>query len=139
MSELERNVPASGSCSKYEEADLYLRLFSMYSSEELSSAFRWFHSRFNAKDLDDFEKECPPGSVERSNFWKIGNFFDLIGTLLKREYLDKELLIDLCPDDVRSYWTKASPLVKEMRPKYNDPRLYADLELLYEEIQKEMA
>jgi len=122
--------------SKYEEADLYLRLFELYSSDSLASAIKWFYSGFDAEDVARFNVVCPSGSAERGYFWKIGNFFDLLGTFMKRGYLDKDLLIDFCPDDVRSYWTRVSSLVKEMRVRYDDPGLYSDLELLCSEIEK---
>lgn len=124
--------------SKYEEADLYLRLFGLYSSDSLAEAIKWFYTGFDAEDLDGFEKACPPGSKERAHFWRMGNFFDLMGTFMRREYMDRTLLVDFCPDDVRSFWAKAAPLVREMRVRYHDPGLYADLELLNDAIDRKL-
>ena len=122
--------------SKFEEAQLLLRIHEMYSSDLMSTALAWFFNDFRADGLKDFEARYPPGSEERKSFWRIGNFFELMGTFLEREYLPNQLLIEFCPDDVKSFWKKARPLVVQMREEYQDPTLYAGLEHLDQEIRK---
>ena len=122
--------------SKFEEAQLLLRIHEMYSSDLMSTALAWFFNDFRADGLKDFEARYPPGSEERKSFWRIGNFFELMGTFLEREYLPNQLMIEFCPDDVKSFWKKARPLVVQMRGEYQDPTLYAGLEHLDQEIRK---
>jgi len=55
----------------------------MYSSESMMKAFSWFYQDFRPSSLEEFEAFYPSGSVERSYFWKIGNFFDLMGDFLR--------------------------------------------------------
>jgi len=68
---------------KYEEAQLLLKIYDMYSSESMIIALSWFCKDFEAVDLNDFETLYPPGSVERNSFWKIGNFFELMAHFWK--------------------------------------------------------
>jgi hypothetical protein len=121
---------------KLREAELLLRLYELYSSDSMVNAFTWFYKDFRAKNVEDFEKLYPLGTEGRKYFWKIGNFFDLLGTFLKRNYLPKELIMSYCPDDVRSYWKTTKDIVIQMRGKWDDPMLYADLELLSREIEE---
>jgi hypothetical protein len=121
---------------KYEEAQLLLKIYDIYSSEPMMAAFSWFCKDFQATDLSDFEKLYPSGSVECNSFWKIGNFFELMGTFLERKYLPNQLVVEFCPDDVKSFWRKAKPVVIQMRKKYQDPTLYVGLENLDREIRK---
>jgi hypothetical protein len=121
---------------KYEEAQLLLKIYDMYSSESMIIALSWFCKDFEAVDLKDFETHYPPGSAERNSFWKIGNFFELMGTFLEREYLPNQLVVEFCPDDVKSFWKKVKLIVIQMRKEYQDPTLYINLENLDREIRK---
>jgi hypothetical protein len=121
---------------KYKEADLLLRIFKIYSSDSMVDAFTWFFKDFNAKNLDDFQTQYPLGSEERKRFYKIGNFFDLLGAFVERDYLPEELVLDFCPDDVKSFWKNTKTIIFQMRKKWNDPTLYAGLEHLNEKIDR---
>jgi len=50
--------------------------------------------------------------------------------------MPKKLMVDFCPDDVKSYWKTAKTIILQMRKKWNDPTLYAGLEFLNNEIEK---
>jgi len=121
---------------KFKEAELLLHIYNIYSSESLIDAFQWFFKNFHAGTLEDFEKRYPLGSKGRKYFWRIGNFFDLLGTFLENEYLPKKLIVDFCPDDVKSFWERAKKIVLQMRKKWDDPTLYSGVELLNNEIDK---
>lgn len=119
---------------KYKEADLLLRIFNMYSSDSMVDAFTWFFKDFSAKNFDEFQTQYPLGSEERKRFYKIGNFFDLLGTFVERDYLPEELVL-FCPDDVKSFWKITKTIIFQMR-KRNDPTLYAGLEHLNDKIDR---
>jgi hypothetical protein len=121
---------------KFKEAELLLRIYEIYSSDSMVDAFTWFFKDFKAENLDDFEKQYPLGGEERKRFYRIGNFFDLLGTFEERNYLPKELVLDFCPDDVKSFWKVTRIIILQMRKKWNDPRLYAGLEHLNERINR---
>lgn len=121
---------------KFKEAELLLRIYKIYSSDSMVNAFTWFYKDFHAESFEDFQKHYPLGSEGRKHFFRIGNFFDLLGTFVKRNYLPKDLIIGFCPDDVKSFWKPTKTLILQMREKWNDPMLYSDLEFLNEEIEK---
>ena len=122
--------------SKLREAELLLRLFELYSSDSMVDAFVWCVKGFQAESLKDFEELYPVGSDGRKCFFKVGNFLDLLGTFLAREYLPRKMIIDFCPDDVRSFWKIAKKVIIQGRKKWSGPTLYADLESLNKEIEK---
>jgi len=121
---------------KSKEAELLLRIYEIYSSESMVNAFTWFFKEFRAENVEDFEERYPLGSQGRKYFWRIGNFFDLLGTFVKRNYLPTELVVEFCPDDLRSFWKAARNIVIQMRKKWDDPTLYENLELLNDKIEK---
>jgi hypothetical protein len=121
---------------KSKEADLLLKIYEIYSSESMVDAFTWFFKDFHASKLEDFEESYPLGSQERKTFYRVANFFDLLGTFLEREYMEKQLIIDFCPDDVKSFWKISKKVILQMRKKWNDPTLYTGLEFLNDEIEK---
>ena len=59
---------------------------------------------------------------------------DLLGTFIERNLVSKNLIIEFCPDDAKSFWIEAKALILQMRNKWDDPTLYAGLETLNREI-----
>ncbi len=123
-------------CDKLKEAELLLKIYDTYSSDSMIDAFTWFFKDFHAENLKDFQRRYSLGSDGRKYFYRIGNFFDLLGTFLERDYLPKKLIVDFCPDDVKSFWRISRSIILQMRKKWNDPTLYAGLEVLNREIEK---
>jgi len=119
---------------KFKEAELLLRIYEIYSSDPMVDAFAWFYKNFHAEDFEDYEKRYPLGSESRKHFNRIGNFFDLLGTFIERNLASKDLIIEFCPDDAKSFWKEAKALILQMRSKWNDPTLYSGLETLNREI-----
>jgi len=119
---------------KFKEAELLLRIYEIYSSDPMVDAFTWFYKDFHVEDFEDYEKRYPLGSESRKYFNRIGNFFDLLGTFIERNLVSKDLIIEFCPDDIKSFWKEAKTLIFQMRKKWNDPKLYAGLETLNKEI-----
>ena len=122
--------------SKLREAELLLHIYDLYSSDSMVNAFTWCAKGLQAESLRDFEELYPVGSEGRKYFFKVGNFLNLLGTFLDREYLPKKMIIDFCPDDVKSFWKIAKKIIIQGRKKWKDPILYADLESLNKEIEK---
>jgi hypothetical protein len=118
------------------EAELLLHIYELYSADSMVEAFVWCSKGFQAENLKDFEELYPLGSDGRKRFFKVGNFLELLGTFLKREYLPRWVIIEFCPDDVKSFWKTAKKIVIQGRKKWNDPKLFSDLELLNNEIEK---
>lgn len=113
-----------------------MHIYEIYSADSMVDAFMWCIKEFQAENLKDFEKLYPLGSDGRKRFYKVGNFLDLLGTFLRREYLPKKMIVELCPDDVKSFWKAAKKIIVQGRKKWDDPKLYADLEFLNKEIEK---
>jgi hypothetical protein len=118
------------------QAEILLKIFQIYSSEQMTEAFEWFHANFRAASFEEFQKRYPLGSKGRRHFFRIGNFFDLLGTFVERNLIPQGLFVDFCPDDVRSFWKSARNVILEGRERWNDPTLYRNLELLDKRIER---
>ncbi len=121
---------------RFREAELLLHIYELYSADSMVDAFMWCIKELQVENLKDFEERYPLGSDGRKRFYKVGNFLDLLGTFLKREYLPKKMIVEFCSDDVTSFWKTAKKIIIQGRKKWNDPKLYADLEFLNNEIEK---
>jgi len=115
---------------KFKEAKLLLKIYEIFSSDPMVDAFTWFYKEFQADDLEDYSKRYPLGSEGRKYFNRLANFFDLLGTFIERKYIDKKLIIEFCPDDVKCFWEQAKSLISQMRNRWNDTTLWAGLETL---------
>ena len=62
------------------------------------------------------------------------SFFEGIGVLVKRGFIDKYLVDDLISGEIISIWEKMSPTILYLREKANYPTLYEYFEYLYNEI-----
>ncbi|MFX1574855.1 MAG: hypothetical protein ACFFB0_19125 [Promethearchaeota archaeon] len=115
---------------KFKEAELLLRIYALYSSDPMVDAFTWFYKDFQVVDLQDYNNRYPLGSEGRKYFNRLANLFDLLGIFIERKYITKKLIIEFCPDDVKSFWEKSKLLISQMRSKWNDPTLWVGLETL---------
>lgn len=122
--------------NKFREAELLLHIYELYSADSMVEAFMWCIKGFQAENLKDFEELYPVGSDGRKRFFRAGDFLDLLGTFLRREYLPKLVLLDFCPDEVKSFWKIARKIIVQARRKWSEPNLYSELEFLNSEIEK---
>ena len=121
--------------TKTRQTDLVMRLYSTYCSKEFTEALtRYLNADF--KNYDDFVKKYGPIPSENPvqiAFQMVGTFFEGIGELLHKKLIDAEIVQDLFA--VELYWTKAEPLMKELRKQFS-PKLWEWFEYLYNEMKK---
>jgi len=121
--------------TKMRQTDLVMRLYSTYYSKEFTEAgARYLAADF--KNYDDFAKKYGPIPSENPvqiAFSMIATFYEGIGELLHKKLIDIEIVEDLFA--VELYWTKAEPLMKDLRKQFG-PRVYEWFEYLYNEMKK---
>jgi hypothetical protein len=59
-----------------------------------------------------------------------------IGTLVRNELLDAEVMIDFAEDMVRQTWRKLKPLALEQRQILGDPHMWENFEFLADEVER---
>jgi len=121
--------------TKTREADMIMRLYSYYCSEEFSKASGRYMGT-ELKDYEDFQKKY--GVVGEHpvtmSFYIVMTFFEGVGALLKRKLADIELLYDLF--SVKMHWKKVEPLIADLRKDFGEPKMFENFEYLYNEIRK---
>ena len=109
------------------ENDNVETLFLLYNIYDRNrESFLWFLEDFNAKTYQEYKQKYHGTSKDRSQFIRVCGFFELSGTLVKRQLMDPNLYFDVF--NPTPFWHKAAPLIKGMRQKR--PFIYENFERL---------
>jgi hypothetical protein len=123
--------------NKVRQTDLVMRLYSALYSREFTEALTTYLTA-DFKDFDDFIKKYGPSIPSEHPVQIAGqmvfSYFDAVGELLHKKLIDIETVEDLF--QVRLYWEKISPLMKDIRTQIDEPRMFEWFEYLYNEMKK---
>ena len=123
--------------TKLRQMDLFMRLYSTFMSKESSEALliiMWLEYR----DYNDFVEKYGTPSSERpvwTAYMMVTNFFNEVGMLLHRKFIDIESVDELFAFRVALFWEKLKPLIEGMRKQLN-PQVARWFEYLYNELKK---
>ena len=110
-----------------EDGSLLLQIFAVsMTDKEYQKAQNWLMFEMNETNYDDYIKKYPMGSEGYMNFMKIGNYAELVGTLVNREVLSVDLIFEMWGD---MFWDKAKPLVYGLRKDLGMPRFLENYEV----------
>lgn len=113
--------------SKPQDADLILRFYELRRESRLREARSFLLGRFKAKDLQELNDLCPPGSEENAFFRQVLTYWDMVSAIVKRDLVDKELFHET-NGEITAVWEKVKHLVPGMREKFGTPVFLASLE-----------
>lgn len=82
------------------------------------------------KNFDDYLKKYP----SHAPLLSIQTYFEGVGVLLKKGLIDVDLVYELMPTMVSTFWAKYEPIVKEARERQNYPQLFRSVEYLANEM-----
>jgi hypothetical protein len=129
------------------QTDLVNRLYSAFISPEFLDASLKFGA-LEFKDYEDFVKKYGPifhvgkygitlgDYPELRAFLMVDNFFNQVGILLYRGFIDAGLLRDVFTYRVELCWKKVEPIVQGLRKEFNQPEAGKWFEYLYNEMKK---
>jgi len=129
------------------QTDLVTRLYSTFISTEFLDASLKFGA-LEFKDYEDFVNKYGPifyvgkygitlgDYPELRAFLMVDNFFNQVGILLHRGFIDAGLLRDVFTYRVELCWKKAEPIIRGLRKEFNQPEAGKWFEYLYNEMQK---
>lgn len=126
--------------NRIRQTDLLVRLapwLNIRSSELQQAMIKVLNLEF--KDYDEFVKKYGPPFVEKPEqmaIMTVGNYFEAIGTLLKRKLLDIDLACDYWGETFTVLWEKIKPFVDGVRQEFNQPEFGDYGEYLFDEMQK---
>jgi len=127
--------------TRIRKTDLVIRLYSKFGSQEFGDALRTFMN-LQFKDYDDFAKKYGEPFSEtnveiKRSVSEVGNFFELVGTLLYRGYIDLNLVYDVFGvSTIKRVYEKSQPLILGTRRETNDPVQGSGFVYLYNELMR---
>ena len=123
--------------TKMRQMDIVMRLYSTFISKELTEAgmlVGW--SEY--KDYNDFVKKYGQMGPEKP-MWvaltQTSNFFNEVGMLLHREFINTEIVDELFGYRIAFFWERLKPVIDDMRRQIN-PGVGEWFEYLYDEMKK---
>jgi len=119
------------------QAQILMSLYSKFQDPEFADAWEEVQT-WEWKDYDDFTaKYGRKSSPEKyRQLTVIGNFFEGLGVLVKRGFIDPTLVDDLMSMYVIGFWQKMEPYLREVRVRLNSPTTAEYMEYLYDVIYK---
>jgi hypothetical protein len=107
-----------------ENVDALFSLYDIYDRNR--DSFLWLLEDFNAKSYPEYKLKYQGTSKDRCHFIRVCGFFELSGTLVKRQLVDANLYFDVF--NPTPFWHKAKPIIEGMRQAR--PFIYENFELL---------
>jgi hypothetical protein len=87
------------------------------------------------KDFEEFLELGKDLEFQRT-FRILAGYFEGVGVLVKRGFLDPALIDDLMSSDIIRYWEKIESTVIELRKHHNIPQSAEHQEYLYNKIRR---
>jgi len=125
--------------TKIRQTDLVMRLYSTWGSKEFRDTLMEVYN-LQFKDYEDFVKKYGPwlskGPAQTAIF-VVAVYFQGVGLLLYRRIIDIGFTYHLMGfASIKLCWEKTKPVIKGLREQFNDPRIFAWFEYLYDELKK---
>lgn len=119
------------------QVNLFMQIYNNNYNEDFLSKLNEIIYKWNWKDFDDFWQKYGPSThpKEFAKFDSVGTYFKGIGVLLKRKFIDLDLVDELMGTGIRKFWEKTNSFVKEARIR-DWPHSLEGLEYLYNELKK---
>jgi len=119
-------------------ANILMNLHSEWGKDEYQKA-SWTVMGLDVDDFDDFVTKYGPiteYSEVNQEIYKVGWFFNGLGSLVHKEFASLDLVDELFGYMVIWLWEILGPIIVESRTRYNQPESLEWFEYLYNEIQK---
>jgi len=135
------------------QAQLFMQIYDRFNDREFQAQlFMQIYDRFNDREFweyftelrshtwDDVEDwQMKYGREENrkafSAFASMASYFDGVGVLANRELIDIGLVDDLLHTRALWFWDTYEDIIREMRTRNNNPRIWPYVESLHSQIQ----
>jgi hypothetical protein len=104
---------------KREDVDLSLRLLEIFCSEPIQQARKWWRQLPEGLSLKEFESEYPKGSEAYEHFITYAVFWETVGAIMRRGFINEELAFDTFLD--APPWKKAEKIFNDRRVRDKQP------------------
>ncbi len=118
--------------SDYEDAQLILQFYGLRRESRLREARSFVLGRLKAKNVEELNDLCPPGSEENASFRQVVSYWDMVAAIVKRDTVEKELFFET-NSEITVVWEKVKHLVPELRVQFGNPAFLESLEQIAKE------
>ena len=117
------------------QAQLLMQLYAHLREDKFNTQYTGLF-RYEWEDYDDYREKYGDDLEFRAMINSVCSFFEGVGVLVYRKFLDPQLVDDLMSSNIFRVWEKVGPYIKERRLRLNRPELFDKFEYLYEEVMK---
>jgi hypothetical protein len=123
---------------KHRNVDVTMKLFEWAENDRLRKAFKWVSNDFQFKSYEDYRafEQKNPEAAEYP--FEMVAFFEQVGFLVERKFVDFEVVQDRLGQSVISNWQKLEPWVLAVRKEKNDSTFGEHFQRLYEKTIKDL-
>ena len=111
----------------YDDVNLILRLYEMRREAKMREARGWFFGEFRCKSMEEFGKQCPPGSGMNANFRQFTSYWEMACSFVNSGVLHQELFFQNSREALLCY-VRVSPILADIRKAFGDPAYLGNLE-----------
>jgi len=119
------------------QAQLFMQIYNRFIEVEFRENFNEVLSR-EWIDYDDYNKKygrfTNPSAQAKSS--SIALFFEGLGILLQKGFLDVDIVGRLMSSPIRIYWAKYNPIFHDMRARMEEEEVMEYAEFLYNEVER---
>ena len=120
--------------NKARQAPLFLQMYSKFQDPEFLTVYNEIMTREFDDAYDYYTKYGGREDLNKSMI--VMNWFEAFGGLMKKGFIDADLVYEIIPTNAFSYWDKYKDVVKMAREKGNYPQLMKPVEYLADEMKK---
>ena len=118
------------------QAQLFMEMYRDFKRPDVQKAFHDIVSVWEWENYDDFQEKYVRTWDEWNKYMLIYSIYEGLGVLIYRKLIDVKMIDELMRSYVTRFWDKLSPVLLEMRARYNAPLMVEFTEYLYNEIMK---
>ena len=115
----------------YEDANLILKLYDMRREDTLRKARQWFTHNFHCTTMEEFNKLCPPGSVENAYARQMITYWEMVASFITSGVLNEQLFFQ-SGMELLLVWIRVSELSTESRTVNKNPNSWRNLQVVAE-------
>ena len=111
----------------YEDVNLILKLYEMRREEKMRQAREYFGGMFGCRTMEEFNKQCPPGSGPNAYFRMVVSYWDMVASFITSGVLNETLFFE-SGREMLFVWERIKDLVPHYRESAKDPMMWKNLE-----------
>ena len=125
--------------NKTRQAQIYVQIYNKFSDPDFLERY-YDAMSFKPRDTDEYVKtlESRFGNDNRkyAELVSVGTTLEGIGVLVKRGFIDPRYIADTMGTLIVEYWEDKEHLFFELRKRWNNPRIYPEIEHLYKVVSE---